>query len=65
MKKYALLRLENNANKVIDECLASCVATAATIFNSKHAGGEFLLHYDGYYKTTSGITYCIAEYFNQ
>lgn len=57
MKKYVLLRLENNANKVLDEKYAMNYEEAIQIFNRD---SMIRLDNKGYLKIGK-ITYCIAE----
>ena len=63
MKKYALLRLENNSNKVIDETFAKHDTEAAANFMVKNP--NLNLDVRGYGRTNYGVTFCVAEYFNQ
>lgn len=59
MKRYALLRLENNANKVIFDCNAPDLASAVETFKA-HVTNVTLDEY-GYGKL-GNVSYCMAEY---
>lgn len=60
MKRYALLRLENGANKVLFDCHAPDKATAVQKFKNSIKG--VTLDDDGY-GTYHHVTFCVAEYF--
>lgn len=68
MKKYALLVLRNNANRVLAETTANSDAEAIAFFNSyvtvTYSGeGEERLNLDqNGYRKSGEITYCIAQY---
>jgi hypothetical protein len=61
MKKYALLSLLQNANRVIDECYAKDTTSAVAQFQKKHPVLGLDAH--GYAKNMD-ISYCVAEYFS-
>jgi len=61
MKRYALLSLLHNANKVIGECYAATKKEAVEKFQKTHP--YCLLDDDGYAKNMD-LTYCVAEYWN-
>ena len=63
MKRYALLRLEHNANMVIFECHAVSVANAAGIFNNTFTSDTPLFNEHGYAKVSDTVSLCVAEYF--
>lgn len=62
MKTYSLLRLENNANKVIFTTKALTVKDAAEHFN-KHLRG-IQLDKEGYAKMNETTSFCVAEHYN-
>ena len=62
MKHYVLLKLENNANKVLLECRGDSISKAVESFNGELTAGV-QLDKDGYKKLISGATLCIAECF--
>jgi hypothetical protein len=62
MKRFALLRLENGANKVIFDCHAISVKAAAEAFNTHFTPATPKLNDDGYAKLNNGVTICVAEY---
>ena len=62
MKRYALLRLQNNANMVIFECEAVSVANAAGIFNNTFTPNTPLLNEHGYAKLSDTASLCVAEF---
>ena len=60
MKRYAFLRLENNANKVIFETVAANVKDAAQQFNRSLKN----IQLDEYgYGKLGEVTYCVAEFY--
>lgn len=61
MKRFALLWLEYNANKVIFDTKAKDASTAIAQFNKSLTGMKLDEH--GYFKMGE-VTFCIAEYFN-
>lgn len=60
MKTYSLLRLENNANKVIFTTHANTVAEAAATFNESLKGVTLDEH--GYAKLNDTVSFCVAEH---
>ncbi len=60
MKRFALLRLHNNANTVIFDCYADTVLEAVKQFNPCLTNMPQLSD-DGYCKV-GDITFCVAEY---
>lgn len=62
MKHYVLLKLENNANKVLLECRSDSISKAVESFNGE-LPAVIQLDKDGYKKLISGATLCIAECF--
>jgi hypothetical protein len=62
MKRYALLRLEHNSNKVIFECDAHTQAEAAEIFN-KSIKPPHQLDSNGYCKVNETASLCVAEFY--
>ena len=60
MKRFALLRLENNANKVIFDTQAATMKNAIEQFNKSLTSIQ--LDANGYGKL-GDVTFCIAEYF--
>ena len=63
MKRYALLRLQNNANMVIFECQAFCLTAAVAKFNETFTPTTSLLNEHGYAKVSDTVSLCVAEYF--
>ena len=61
MKRFALLRLQHGANKVVFDCHAPDLAAAVKTFNRSFTGGK--LDADGYEKI-GDVTYCVAEYWD-
>jgi hypothetical protein len=61
MKRFALLCLENNANKVILDTNAITLTDAIDTFNLSMVNGQ--LDKNGYCKMNDAVTLCIAEYF--
>lgn len=61
MKRYALLSLLQNANRVIGECVAPDLQSAVNKFRAIHPA--LGLDKDGYAKNMD-LTYCVAEYWN-
>lgn len=67
MKRFALLRLENNANKVIFDCEAATQQEAIKVFN-RSLDNNSQLNKDGYkliWENSSfgNVSLCAAEYF--
>lgn len=60
MKTYSLLRLENNANKVIFTTHAHSVKEAAATFNESLKGVQ--LDENGYCKQNDAVSFCVAEH---
>lgn len=63
MKRYAFLRLENGANKVIADCGPCDFATALAKFRKMCI--NLTLDDSGYCKYTDTVSFCIAEYHDQ
>ncbi len=59
MKRYALLRLESGANKVIFDCHAPDLFTAVETFK-QHVTNVTLDKYG--YGTLGAVSFCVAEY---
>lgn len=59
MKRYALLRLENDTNKVVFDCHASDLASAVKTFQTQLP--SVTLDKYGYAKF-GDVSFCVAEY---
>jgi hypothetical protein len=63
MKRFALLRLCHNSNKVVMDTVAADVKGAVKKFNPCLVNMP-PLDEDGYAKGDDGVSYCVAEYFS-
>lgn len=62
MKTFSLLRLENNANRVVFTTKAKTVEAASVKFNQSVKG--FTLDKDGYAKFSETVSFCVAEHWD-
>lgn len=59
MKRFALIRLESGANKVVFDCFATDLFDAVKQFK-EHVTNVTLDQYG--YGTVGAVSYCVAEY---